>query len=181
MFVAYSWCYPRAQLGNKAVCSLTKTSWTDLVRKGLGFVAVFPDVYSRAEERPPSFPHPAKNTLKATTVAVCFCPRQDVVSGFMNTFKRKTVSLIQTSASLTSNSSTWSYLNTGLYAFEEIRLIYSILCKHNTLPSRERVCAGSVRRAFCMFLFCALWVKGKCWICLWKKYRAYWDSKNLEY
>lgn len=76
MFVAYSWCYRELNLAAK-LCAATKpkkTSWTDLVRKGLGFVAG-PNVYSRAEKGP--LPHPAKKKYSEKPRQwhlVCFCP-----------------------------------------------------------------------------------------------------------
>ena len=63
------------------LCSLKKTSWTDLVRKGLDFVARASLMFILVRREGLSYlTQLKKDAEKPTSVALCFCPRHEMLS-----------------------------------------------------------------------------------------------------
>lgn len=147
--------------------------------KGPGLCSqVFPDVYSRAEGRPPSFLTQLKKcSEKPTAVAVCFCPRHEMLASlFLWIHLNRRLCFWSKHLPLWPATSTWSYLNTGPVRLWEIHLIHSILCKHNTFhPVRESV-QGQSGGPFVCSVLCLMGERKM--LDLLMKVQAYWDSKK---
>lgn len=137
----------------------------------------FPDVYSRMEGRPIFFLTQLKRHWETHVSGTLLLSKawNVVQSVFMNIFKQKTVPLVETSASLTSNKhlELCEYWACMLW---EIHLIHSILCKHNTFhPARESV-QGQSGGPFVCSILCLTGERRM--LDLLMKVQAYWDSKK---
>lgn len=151
------------------LCNLTKTSWTDLMRKGLDFVAGASLMFILVRREGLSYlTQLKKDAEKPTSVALCFCPRHEMLSSlFLWIYLNRRLCLWSKHLPLWPATSTWSYVNTGPVYFE--KSIWSTVFFVNIIPSiqRESLCRVS-QEGLLYILFCALQVKGECWICLWK-------------
>ena len=144
------------------LCSLTKTSWTDLVRKGLDFVARASLMFILVRREGLSYlTQLKKDAEKPTSVALCFCPRHEMLSSlFLWIYLNRRLCLWLKHLPLWPATSTWSYVNTGPVCFE--KSIWSTVFFVNIIPSIqwESLCRVS-QEGLLYILFCALQVKEK--------------------